>query len=161
MKTVKIKPLTKESFAPFGEVITVDGAENFEINNGTTTRFHDLAEVQLLGDKARAMISIFRCQEFQLPIAVKMMERHPLGSQAFIPLNGNSFLIVVARDDNNAPGEPHAFVVSGTEGVNYHADIWHATLMALEGAGDFLIVDRGGEGNNLQEHLFDVPFQVN
>ncbi len=81
MDILKAEPLTKSLFAPFGDVIETDGAHSFEINNGTTTRFHDLADVQLLGENSRALVSIFRGQQFQLPVKVEMMERHPLGSQ--------------------------------------------------------------------------------
>ena len=157
---LNLQPLIINTFAPFGDVIQTLGANNFKINNGTTTRFHDLADVQLLGKNSRALISIFRSEEFKLPIIVNMMERHPLGSQAFIPLNGRAFIVVVAEDDNGIPGQPHAFGVKGDQGVNIHANIWHFTLTTLEADSDFLVVDRGGDGDNLQEHFFDTPYQV-
>ncbi len=160
MVILKSQPLTKGRFAPFGDVIETEDAHSFEINNGTTTRFHDLAEVQLLGENSRAMVSIFRGQQFHLPVKVEMMERHPLGSQAFIPLNNRSFLVVVAEDEKSEPVRPLAFIVKGTQGVNFHANTWHATLTALEGDSDFLVVDRGGDGTNLQEHFFDRAYQV-
>jgi ureidoglycolate lyase len=160
MKILNHQPLTKSAFAPFGEVIEIEGSHSFEINNGTTTRFHDLADVQLNGDNARALVSIFRCQQFHLPITVDMMERHPLGSQAFMPLNNHSFLVVVAEDAEGIPVNLRAFIVEGNQGVNYHANVWHSTLTTFEGVSDFLVVDRGGEGNNLQEHFFDIPHQV-
>ena len=160
MRNLNIEPLTRAAFAQFGDVIETEGADSFEINSGTTTRFHDLAQVQLFGDNARALVSIFRCQEFHLPIQIDMMERHPLGSQAFIPLNNRPFLVVVAPDDLGKPGEARAFMVAGNQGVNYHANIWHSTLTTFEAASDFLVVDRGGEGNNLEEHFFDVPYAV-
>ena len=160
MQNLKIEPLTKNAFAPFGEIIETTGAHSFEINNGTTTRFHDLADVQLRGQDPRALISIFRCQEFHLPITIAMMERHPLGSQAFIPMNNNPFLVVVAGDENGRPINLHAFIVGGNQGVNYHANVWHSTLATFEGVSDFLVVDRGGEGNNLEEHFFDIAYLV-
>ena len=160
MNHLKIEPLTKSAFAPFGNIVETEGAQSFKINNGTTTRFHDLADVQLLGENPRTLISIFRGEEFKFPIEIKMMERHPLGSQAFIPLNNRPFLAVVAEDINAKPAHPLAFIANGNQGVNFHANIWHATLTALEGVSDFLVVDRGGDGNNLEEHFFDISYQV-
>lgn len=160
MNNLKIEPLTKSAFAKFGNIIETEGAESFKINNGTTTRFHDLADVQLLGENPRAMISVFRGEEFNFPVEISMMERHPLGSQAFIPLQNRPFLVVVAEDENARPAHPHAFLVRGNQGVNFHANIWHATLTSLEGVSDFLVVDRGGDGNNLEEYFFDTLYLV-
>src|SRR6056297_3302105 len=97
--TISLKPLTREAFAPFGDVIETDGAEHFKINNGTTTRFHDLAKVEATGTDARVLINIFRGDEFRVPVTITMMERHPHGSQAFMPLQANRFVVVVAEDE--------------------------------------------------------------
>ncbi|MCF6321070.1 MAG: ureidoglycolate lyase [Rhizobiaceae bacterium] len=157
---LKLEPLTKSAFTAYGDVIETKDSNSFDINDGTTTRFHDLAQVQLLGENPRPLISIARCQEFQLPIEVNMMERHPLGSQAFIPMNNQSYLVVVAEDNNGTPQNPCAFLVNGNQGVNYHANVWHFTLVAFDKVSDFLIVDRGGEGNNLEEFFFDNSYLV-
>jgi len=161
MNPLKIEQLTRTAFAPFGDLIDTKGAQSFKINNGTTTRFHDLADVQLRGESPRTLISIFRGEEFKFPIKIDMMERHPLGSQAFVPLNNRPFLVVVAEDMAGRPAHPHAFIAKGNQGVNFHTNVWHATLTALEGVSDFLVVDRGGDGNNLEEYFFDIAYQVN
>jgi len=159
-EVLSLEPVTKKAFASFGDVIETQGSPSFDINHGTTTRFHDLARVQLLGDNPRPLVSIARCQEFHLPIEVNMLERHPLGSQAFIPLVNHSFLVVVAEDNNGIPQNLRAYKFNGNQGVNYHANTWHFTLIAFDGIADFLIVDRGGEGNNLEEYFFDKPYLV-
>ncbi len=142
-------PLTAAAFAPFGDVIEA-GTDPVMINNGTTERHHDLAIVDLLGKGARTLVNIFRGQPFQPPVEIKMMERHPLGSQAFMPLSDRPYLVVVAPDENGAPGAPVAFLAQG-QGVNYRADVWHHPLISLEAVSDFLVVDRGGDGINLEE----------
>ena len=109
MREIEIRQLTSDAFAPFGEVIEMEGAHNFPINAGKCTRYHDLANIETTGDKARPMISLLRGQPYPLPLELKMVERHPLGSQAFIPLGENPFLVVVAEETENGPGEPLAF----------------------------------------------------
>ncbi len=154
-----IKPLTKPAFAPYGDVIETAGSNSFGINNGTTTRFHDLAKVEVLGEGGRSLISIAQCDQFSLPAEIPMMERHPLGSQAFIPLNNQEFLVVVARDKNGKPDSPVAFLAKGNQGINFHANIWHATLMAFGKTNGFLIVDRSAVGKeNLEEFFFDQSY---
>jgi ureidoglycolate lyase len=100
MRTLTIEPLTKEAFAPFGDVIETDGSDHFMINNGSTMRFHKLATVETATPEDNAIISIFRADAQDMPLTVCMLERHPLGSQAFIPLLGNPFLIVVEKRDD-------------------------------------------------------------
>ncbi len=109
VEILAVERLTKEAFAPFGDVIEVEGAELRLINNGTTERFHDLARVEAAGTEARVLINIFRGQSFEAPIDIVMMERHPFGSQAFIPLNGRPFLVVVAEDVDDRPVRPRVF----------------------------------------------------
>ncbi|MCS4505064.1 Ureidoglycolate lyase [wastewater metagenome] len=162
MRTLTAEPLTREAFAPFGDVIAADEtAESFPINNGTTQRFHDLAAVQLGGDAPRALISIFRGQSFSPPLTVSMLERHPLGSQAFVPLNGRPYLVVVAPPGEQVdPATVRAFLARGDQGVNYHAGVWHHPLLALESTSDFLVVDRGGPGDNCDELTLAQPLQL-
>ena len=161
---LRVEPLTREAFAPFGDVIATAGAQHFPINNGTTERFHDLAKVETAGEGARTCISIFRGQPFVPPIELKMMERHPLGSQAFIPLSPHPFLVAVAPDENGRPGRPRVFLVKpdgdSLVGVNYARNVWHHPLVSLESVSDFLIVDRAGEGNNLEEFFFGEGYVV-
>ncbi|UWF59404.1 ureidoglycolate lyase [Brucella sp. 2716] len=154
VETLTVEPLTKEAFAPFGDVIEVEGAQLRLINNGTTERYHDLARVEAAGTQARVLINIFRGQSFAAPIDIVMMERHPFGSQAFIPLNGRPFLVVVAEDGGARPARPRAFLARGDQGVNYLRNIWHHPLLALEQKSDFLVVDRTGREDNLEEYFF-------
>ena len=160
MHQLSLQPLHKTAFAPFGDVIETEGANSFDINNGNAIRFHDLAQLQFEGEGARALISVFRCKEFQLPVTINMMERHPLGSQAFFPLNCQSYMSIVAQDKGGVPVNPRAFLVKGNQGINLHVNTWHATLTTLGESGDFLVVDRGGKGDNLQEYFFDTPYCV-
>ncbi|MGB3837088.1 ureidoglycolate lyase [Castellaniella sp.] len=144
-----IEPLTHEAFAPFGDVIQADdAAKHFTINEGNTERYHDLAKIDT-GEDGYAIVSIFRGQPRTLPFIVSMMERHPKASQAFIPLSGRPYLVVVS--------DPHAtptadrlrvFVCTGQQGVNYAKGVWHHPLLALDTVSDFLIIDRAGPGDN-------------
>ncbi|WP_245562948.1 ureidoglycolate lyase [Thalassospira lucentensis] len=154
---LKVEPLTADDFAPFGEVIsTATARDSYKINLGTTTRFHDISRVDV-GDQGGApIISIFRGTPRAKPIEIKMMERHPLGSQAFMPLAGQKFLIVVASGtDTPTPDTLRAFISDGTQGVTYAKNVWHHPLLVLESDSDFLIVDRSGPGENLNE--VDLP----
>jgi len=153
---IMINPLTREAFAPFGDVVESAGAEHFPINNGTTERFHDLAKIDTGLEDGKTIVSIARSQPFTLPLPIKMLERHPLGSQIFMPMSGNKFLVVVAKaGQDGSPGEPVGFLASGLQGVNYAKNIWHHPMIALDAMSDFLIIDRGGEGNNLEEYFFE------
>lgn len=156
-----VEVLTKQAFAPFGDVIECDGAELRMINNGTTQRYHDLAKVEAHGGNARVMISIFRGAPFTAPIDIVMMERHPYGSQAFIPLDRRPFLVVVAQDDHGRPGKPRLFLARGDQGVNYHHNVWHHPLLSLEAHSNFVVVDRDGAEHNLEEYFFaDHIYQI-
>lgn len=155
MRTLMIEPLTKEAFAQFGDVIETDGSDHFMINIGSTMRFHKLATVETAEPEDKAIISIFRADAQDMPLTVRMLERHPLGSQAFIPLLGNPFLIVVAPvGDAPVSGLVRAFRSNGRQGVNYHRGVWHHPVLTIEKRDDFLVVDRSGSGNNCDEHYF-------
>ena len=160
MKTVRIQPLTREAFAPFGQVIEREGAPNFPINAGKCTRYHDLAKIETTGEKARPMISLLRGEPYPLPLELGMVERHPLGSQAFVPLTDFPFLVVVAEETEGGPGEPIAFRTTPGQGVNIDRNVWHGILTPLDGVSDFAVVDRGGEGVNLEEHFYEAPFLI-
>jgi len=145
---LQIQPqqLTREAFAPFGDVIEIEGSEQFEINSGYTTRVHDLIDIQLGGQNARAQFSFFLGRP--RPLEIKMLEKHPLGSQAFYPIGDKRWLVVVA----SAP-EPEsicAFWATGKQGVNYHRNVWHHPLLVIE-PQQFVIIDRGGDGHNCDE----------
>lgn len=155
MRRLLIEPLTKEAFAPFGDVIETAGSEHFLINNGSTQRFDKLADVQTTYPEDQAIISIFRARALPMPVAIRMLERHPLGSQAFVPLFGKPFLIVVAPSGPQPEAESiRAFLSNRRQGVNYHKGVWHHPILALEHDDEFLVVDRRGKGNNCDEHYF-------
>lgn len=155
-----IQPLTKAAFAPFGEVIEADPTTMRYINNGTTERFHALAAADVVGEGARVIINLFRGQPRDFPYEVGMMERHPLGSQSFSPISGRPFLVVVSMDEGGKPGRPQVFLARADQGVNYGRNVWHHPLMSLGAVCDFLVVDRDGPGNNLEEYVFDTPFLI-
>lgn len=153
--TLTVRELRKSTFAPYGDVIETNDTKSFFINQCTTERFHDLAKVDVSDEAGRPLISIFRGQAFSLPIAIKMMERHPLGSQAFIPISPYPWLVVVApAQKDGSPGVPEAFLAGSHQGVSYGKGVWHHPLVSLQKTSDFLVVDRGGEGENLEEFTF-------
>ena len=160
MQKLSIQALSAEAFAPFGDVIEPKDSARTYINNGTTERFHALATTEANGTNAKAIINIFRGQPRQFPYSVTMMERHPYGSQSFSPLNGKSFLVVVAEDDNGKPGTPQVFLARGGQGVNYRANVWHHPLMSLHEVSDFLVVDRLGDETNLEEVDYPEPYVI-
>ena len=156
-RLLKIEPLTRESFAPFGEVIEAQGSPHFSINAGFAERFHDLASIDVAAEGGRPLISIFRGQPRPIPLRLTLMEHHPLGTQAFFPLDDRDWLLVVAVGP--APLEPHAlraFRASGRQGVNYARGTWHHPLIVLTPDHDFLVIDRAGDGANLEEVPFDA-----
>jgi len=149
------QPLTSGAFAPFGDVIESEGHMPVMINDGMTERYHALAQVELQGNDAHALLNLFVArQAYRLPMVLSSVERHPLGSQAFVPLQTEPFIVVVARADAKvtADGMPaeqlQAFVTNGKQGVNYHAGVWHHSLISFQEQARFLVVDRGGPGNN-------------
>ncbi|MGP0172896.1 ureidoglycolate lyase [Pseudomonas sp. NCHU5208] len=157
---LRIEALTREAFAPFGEVIETAGAKAFPINAGTTTRYHDLAQVELAGEAPRPLVNIFEGKAWHAPITIAMLERHPLGSQAFYPVDGSRMLIVVAPPGELDESQIRAFISAPDQGVNYARGTWHHPLLCLEYPGRFLVVDRGGAGNNCDEQVLKQPLQA-
>ena len=160
MNVIRAKTLTREAFAPFGDVMESEETESFLINNGNCRRFHDLAKVEVAGENARVLINIFRGQPYPMPHRLPMVERHPFGSQAFMPLSPRPFLVIVCPDEQGKPGTPQAFITKPGQGVNYARGIWHGVLTPIGEVQDFLVVDRGGDGNNLEEFFFETPYQL-
>jgi ureidoglycolate lyase len=156
MREIFVQPLTRETFVPFGDVIEIEGAHSFPINHGMCMRYHDLAKVETTGENARTLISLLRGKPYVLPLKLEMVERHPFGSQAFVPLSQKPFLVVAAH----RPSDPVAFLTRPGQGVNIHRNIWHGILTPLEGDSDFVVIDRGGDGVNLQEHFYREPFLI-
>lgn len=156
MKTLRIERLTRAAFAPFGEVIELEGARQIPINLGTTMRYHDLVRVDVADAGGRPLVNLFRGQPRVLPFEVTMLERHPLGSQAFLPLTDKPYLVVVAPAGALLPEAVKAFVTCGWQGVNYQKGVWHHPLIALDEISDFIVVDRGGNGDNCDEQALPV-----
>lgn len=156
--TLKLRSLTAEVFAPFGDVIEVSGAVDKYINQGKCARYHDRAQLDF--HEGRAGISVFQSQAFDLPIKLEMVERHPDGSQAFLPLSDKPFVVVVAPDNAGVPGEPVAFMTAPGQGVNYHRNTWHGVLTPLHPPGLFAVVDRIGNGPNLEEYWFQNAYTI-
>jgi ureidoglycolate lyase len=144
--------LTAARFAPYGEVIESEARAFRSINDGTAKRYDDLASIEVAAQGGRPILSIFEAQARSFPLPVRLMERHPWSSQAFFPLQERPFLIVVA-DEGAAPlaTRIRSFVSSGRQGVNYRPNTWHHPLLALGETSRFLVVDRGGAGENCEE----------
>ncbi|WFF41064.1 ureidoglycolate lyase [Salinicola endophyticus] len=160
MQELNAQPLTAAAFAPFGEVIDARVGESFAINGGRTQRHHALAKVDIRDAATPPLISIFVSQPVTLPLEVALLERHPLGSQAFMPLHEERFVVVVAPPgDDIDPSAIRAFVTDGRQGVNYRAGTWHAIHSVLEREGEFLVVDRGG-ADNLDEREMNIRIVV-
>jgi ureidoglycolate lyase len=156
-RTLTAGPLTPDAFAPFGDVIEAAGS-SYPINNGMVDRYHDLARLDFADGGAG--ISLAEGRPYDLPLRLTLVERHPLGSQAWIPLGPEPFLVIVAPDEGGVPGAPQAFVTAPGQGVNYLRGIWHGVLTPLRQPQRFLVVDRIGPGENLQEHHYDHPWTV-
>ena len=159
-RIISARLLTRENFAEFGDVIDTGGGLHYPINGGMTERFHALARPEAAGPGGHVLINIFTGQPYRLPLTLCMVERHPLGSQAFMPLSPRPFLVVVCPDGEDGPGEPQAFVTAPGQGVNYPCNLWHGVLTVIGEPQDFLVVDRGGDGMNLEEHVFETPYEI-
>lgn len=155
---IAIQPISAAGFAPFGDLLQATGAPDKIINQGLCGRYHDLAQMDFCD--GRAGLSLFNAEPRTLPLALTMMERHPQGSQAFIPMSEHGFLVIVAPDAGGTPGTPLAFETQPGQAVNFHRGTWHGVLTPLQAPGLFAVVDRIGAGANLQEHWFETPFVV-
>lgn len=148
-ESLRIEPLTREAFSPFGDVIEFEGRDSFPINKGMADRYHSLADVELGGDDSTAIVSLVASKKFDMPRQLDHLEYHPLGSQAFIPLDSSPFILVVTSaceqpDLNGLRG----FVTNGRQGINYHLGTWHHVLLTPYAATRFICVDRAGPGDN-------------
>lgn len=152
------QPLTAADFAPFGEVLEPKAQPDKLINQGKCGRHHDLAQLDFAD--GRAGISLFDAEARTLPHKVDMVERHPEGSQAFVPVTGVPILVVVAPDADGTPGTPRAFLSQPGQSINLHRGVWHGVLAPFEAPGQYIVIDRIGEGANLEEHWFDDPWIV-
>lgn len=156
-RTIRARPLTRAAFAPFGDVLEAQGPPDRLINEGRCGRWHERGRLDVEG---RAGVSIFLSQIVALPYVFSLVERHPLGSQAFIPMTQNPFLVIVVPDENGAPGRPLAFLTAPGQGVNIARGVWHGVLAPLAEPGLFAVVDRCAEGPNLEEAHYEAPWRV-
>lgn len=154
MQRIIPQPLTAQTFAPYGDVLDATGPFRL-INDGFCQRHHDLAQVDTGG--AKTGISIFQAQPRALPYSFDLIERHPDGSQAFLPMTQHPFLVIVAQGPN---AMPLAFLTNGAQGINLHRGTWHGVLTPLHAPGLFAVVDRIGSTPNLEEYRYPSPFTV-
>lgn len=159
--TLRPLPLTPDRFEPYGDVIESAGYERAAMNAARFERFDDLCTIDL-ADNGKIAVSIARCRvATSLPYRVDTVERHPLGSQAFVPLSPAKMIVVVAPPEESVDtADLRAFVTNGRQGINYRRGTWHMPLIAFTAGQEFLIIDRGGEEPNCDEHVLDVPVLV-
>lgn len=157
-RQISIQPMNAASFASFGDVLTLKSKPDKMINQDMCGRHHDLAKLDFTDGQAG--ISLFDAVPRQLPYTLDMMERHPLGSQAFIPLHEHSFLVIVASDMGGKPGEPLAFLTAPRTGINIYKNTWHGVLTPLQAPGMFAVIDRIGNGKNLEEYWLDEKYII-
>ena len=157
-RAVVARKLTAERFAPFGDVLAPKTVPDKIINQGKCARHHDLAQLDFAD--GRAGISLFDAEARTLPYTVELVERHPSGSQAFVPLDGVPMLITVAPDVGGAPGPIEVFVSQPGQSINLHRGTWHGVLAPLGSPGKYIVIDRIGAGANLEEYWFDDPWTV-
>ena len=155
---LQTQPLTTNAFKAFGEIIDATGEPDKIINQGLCRRYHDL--VQLDFTTGKAGISVFNAEARSLPFKLEMMERHPEGSQAFIPMHQYPFLIIVSHDKNGVPDTPISFISKPGQGINIFKNTWHGVLCPLHSPGLFAVIDRIGEGPNLEEHWFKKVWTI-
>jgi ureidoglycolate lyase len=149
--------INSDAIAGLAELIDASDTPDKLINQGRCGRFHDRATLDVDG---RVGVSVFQSTSFSMPFKMEMMERHPLGSQAFLPMQEGEYLVVLAEDKDGAPVAPRAFIAGPGQGVNIGRNVWHGVLCPLSDPGLFMVVDRVSEGPNLEEHWFDEPFII-
>ena len=153
--TIKPIKITKENFSDFGDVISSENIKPIDINAGYAKRFDDLANINTLKDEGKTIVSIFSARKRNFPMKIDMMEKHPLGSQAFMPMKETTFLAFVAPlGDLPKIDKIKSFIVPPKKGINYKPGVWHFPLISTEDT-DFLVIDRQGNGNNLIIHNFN------
>ena len=155
---LQTQPLTTNAFKAFGEIIDATGEPDKIINQGLCGRYHNLAQLDFTTGKAG--LSVFNAEARSLPFKLEMMERHPEGSQAFIPMHQYPYLIIVSHDKNGVPDTPISFISKPGQGINIFKNTWHGVLCPLHSPGLFAVIDRIGEGPNLEEHWFKKVWTI-
>jgi ureidoglycolate lyase len=162
MKTLRLilSPLTEDGFAPFGSIIQKQGQLPQEINYGQTRKYASLARLDVNDQDGHGEVHIYRSRPVHLPFRIKVMECHPHGSQAFMPLHDRPFPIVVAPPaDHLEASAIRGFLSNGKQGINLHKGVWHHYQLSLVEPSDYLVIDRRGPGNNtLEQHLDTAVF---
>lgn len=156
-------PLSAATFTQYGDVIQTEGAHHFSMNAGKLERYYDLAQIDVGTETGgRPVMSIASCTEItELPLTIPFLERHPHGSQAIYPLFKQSMVVVVAPAGNIiSPDSIRAFYSNGSQGINFHAGVWHFPIIALQSDQAFLVVDRGGPNKNCDEFHFDKTDEI-
>ena len=148
-------PLSRNEFHKFGDVLETEGREHFLINDAMCKRYDKLSEVTTDMGVGVPHISIFRGKSYDLPLKLQLLERHPFGSQAFMPLHSDPFLVIVAEDIKGEPSIPKVFFTNGRQGINLNKNIWHGVLTPIITECDFLVVDRFGSTPNLEEFILN------
>jgi ureidoglycolate lyase len=143
-------PLTAEAFRPYGAVIDASGTPSALANGGAAKVFRDMAAIDVEAEGGRVSVSLVRTAPTPLPLRIAVMERHPLGSQAFAPLGGAEYLAIVAPAGPLDPAAIVAFRASSAQGINLRRGVWHHPLVALYRESDFLVIDRAGAGENFE-----------
>lgn len=158
MIEIQAVPMDETAFAPFGDVLDCSGEPDKIINQGKCGRYHDGAELDF--GNGRPGVSLFSAERREFPYVLDLVERHPLGSQAFVPMSEHAFLVIVAPDENGKPGRPQAFVTKPGQAINFRRNTWHGVLTPLHDPGLFAVIDRIGEGDNLEEFWFEEPYTI-
>lgn len=163
MKTIRLKlsPLTKNDFSPFGEVIQTRGHLPEEINYGRTRKYANLARLDVVGQGGAGAVHIYRSRPVSLPFRIEFMEFHPHSSQTFMPLHKRPFPIVVAPPSERLDSTSiRAFISNGEQGISLNRGVWHHYQLSLTEASDYLVIDRQGAGNNTVEQHLDLPLYI-
>jgi ureidoglycolate lyase len=158
---LQARALSAAAFAPFGDVIEIEGRDSRWVNGNTCRRFNDLAHIDVADGGGGPVLSVFEAKPRSLPLQIRMLERHARSSQAFYPLETRPFLVVVAWDVPSAvAGQLHVYLSSGRQGVNYRRNTWHHPLIALGEISRFLVIDRGGSAEDCEELALDAVVLV-
>ncbi len=155
---ISARPITPAAFAPYGEVIETKDHDHILINEGLCKRFTDLAAFDI--EDGHLGLSLFQSELRSLPYACTLMERHPKGSQCFIPQGDSSYLVIVARDDGGRPATPEVFLAAPHQSINIARNVWHGVLAPISGTGLFAVLDRIGAGTNLEEYTLAEPIEI-
>lgn len=151
--------LSATNFRPYGDVIETANSDSISINSGNCFRYSDLVSLDI-DSSGKTGISLFDAKPYASPVKLRYVERHPLGSQAFIPMSSDQFIVVVADDKNGSAQRPKVFITDGTQGVNYKRNVWHGVLTPIIKQALFTVVDYIGTENNLEEFMFDEPYTI-